>query len=45
MQGWLSSEQWRSLQIVPDLPTPPAGTPKPPALPKKRGFFARLFGR
>jgi serine/threonine-protein kinase len=40
MHPWLPLEQWQALGIA--LPEPPP--PEKPA-PKKRGFFARLFGR
>jgi serine/threonine-protein kinase len=40
MQAWLPVDQWLALGIAPCPPTPP----KLPAPPKKRGFFARLFG-
>jgi serine/threonine-protein kinase len=42
MQSWLPIEQWRELALsVPEKPEPVAA----PAPAKKRGFFARLFGR
>src|SRR5262245_53422610 len=42
MQPWLPLEQWLALGIAPAEPPAPE---KPAAPPKKRGFFARLFGR
>jgi hypothetical protein len=39
MHPWLPLEQWQALGIA--LPEPP---PAEKPAPKKRGFFARLFG-
>lgn len=44
MQAWLPLEQWQSLNIKP-VPKVEAEPAKPKVAPKKRGFFARLFGR
>jgi serine/threonine protein kinase len=41
MHPWLPLEQWQSLGITPLAPP----LPEKPPVPKKRGFFARLFAR
>jgi eukaryotic-like serine/threonine-protein kinase len=43
MHAWLPVEQWRGLGLSP-LETPTQAPVTPVVPPKKRGFFARLFG-
>jgi eukaryotic-like serine/threonine-protein kinase len=43
MSGWLPVEQWQALGIGTPVKVEEIA-PKPPPVPKKRGFFARLFG-
>jgi hypothetical protein len=45
MSAWLPVGQWQALGIgMPVKVEVAEPTPKLPPLPKKRGFFARLFG-
>ena len=44
MHGWLPVDQWQRLGIGLPEKVDAVPAPKPPPLPKKRGFLARLFG-